>query len=299
MVTGRNGRFDRRDFLRLSAAGAALCALSQSSSGAPGEGEEKKVARIPLALQLYSVRGECEKNLPPVIQAVGKMGYEGVEFAGYYGRNAKELRSLLDGAGLKCCGTHIGIETLLGDELKKTVEFNEILGNRFLIVPGLPGKYTRSAEAWLDTAKLFDELAEKVKPRGMRVGYHNHTEEFKPLEGKLPWDIFFGNTRKDVVMQFDTGNALIGGGEPMTYLKRYPGRAATIHVKEFSKKNPKALICEGDIDWKALFEVCETTGGTEWYIVEYESDAYPPLESVRRCIENLRKMGKAGPAKAL
>jgi len=102
------------------------------------------MARIPIALQLYSVREECAKDLVGTIKAVAEMGYEGVEFAGYYGRDAKELRGILDDFRLKVAGTHIGINTLLGDELEKTVEFNSILGNKFLIVPGLPEEYRNS-----------------------------------------------------------------------------------------------------------------------------------------------------------
>jgi len=73
-------------------------------------------------------------------------------------------------------------------------------------------------------------------------------------------------------------------------LYKYPERARTVHVKEFSKTNPKALIGEGDVCWKAFFALCKAVGGTEWYIVEYESDAYPPLESVERCLKNLQRL---------
>jgi sugar phosphate isomerase/epimerase len=164
------------------------------------------------------------------------------------------------------------------------------LGNKYLIVPGLPEKYRASRQAWLDTAKLFNELAEKVKPHGMLVGYHNHSIEFTAMDGELPWDTFYGNTRKDVIMQIDVGNAIHGGADPLPYLYKYPGRAITVHVKEFSKTNKKALIGEGDVNWKAFFALCRAVGETEWYIVEQESYAYPPLECVGRCLRNLRKM---------
>ena len=93
-------------------------------------------------------------------------------------------------------------------------------------------------------------------------------------------------------MQIDLGNALHGGGDPVAFLKQYPGRARTVHLKAYAAANEKALIGEDDVDWAAVFEVCEADGVTEWYIVEYESDAYPPLESVDRCLQALRAMGK-------
>ena len=220
------------------------------------------------------------------------MGYEGVEFAGYYGRTAQELRQLLDDNGLKCCGTHIGIDTLLGDNLAPTMEFNRTIGNKFLIVPGLSKERTSSKAAWQETARTMNEISDKVTPEGFRTGYHNHHTEFLELDGEQPWDTFFGNTKPEVVMQFDVGNALHGGGHAAPFLQKYPHRALTVHVKEYSAMNDKALIGEGDVDWKEIFGLCETIGGTEWYIVEQESYAYPPLECVDKCLQNLRAMGK-------
>jgi sugar phosphate isomerase/epimerase len=250
------------------------------------------MGKLPIALQLYSVREEAAKNLPYVLEEVAKMGYDGVEFAGYYGHNAQEVRQWLDANGLKCEGAHLGIDTLLGDALAATVEFQATLGNRFLIVPGLPAVRTATKAAWRETAGLMNEISDKLAPHGMRTGYHNHHTEFLPMEGELPWDIFFGNTKPEVIMQFDVGNALHGGGHAAPFLKAYPGRAQTVHVKEYSATNDKALIGEGDVDWNEIFELCETIGKTEWYVVEQESYAYPPLECAAKCLQNLRAMGK-------
>ena len=250
------------------------------------------MARVPIALQLYSVREDCQRDLPGTLAAVAKMGYEAVEFAGYYDYAAADLRKMLDDLGLKVAGTHIGLDTLLGDALEPTVEFNRTLGNRFLIVPGLAEERRGSRAAWLDTARVFNEIAARLQPLGMKTGYHNHHIEFTPMDGELPWDTFFGNTDAQVVMQLDTGNALHGGADPVPFLERYPGRALTVHLKEQSKTNDKALIGEGEVRWSDLFGLCETTGGTEWYIVEQESYAHPPLECVERCLQNLRQMGK-------
>src|SRR5207244_7924613 len=168
----------RREFLKTTAA-VAVAATTPGDLFAAGEYGGNK---IPFGLQLYSVRNECAKDLDGTVAEVAKMGYKAVEFAGYYGRDAKGLRKLLDDLGLKCCGTHIGLDTLLGDNLPKTVEFNHTLGNPFLIVPSLPGQYTKNRQSWQEAADLFGELADKVKPHGMRVGYHNHNIEFKPLD---------------------------------------------------------------------------------------------------------------------
>jgi sugar phosphate isomerase/epimerase len=159
-------------------------------------------------------------------------------------------------------------------------------------VPGLPERRRNSKEAWLRTADLFNEIADALKPDGMMTGYHNHFIEFEPMDGAVPLDLFFGNTKPEVVMQIDTGNALHGGGDPVAILERYPGRAKTVHLKEYSETNETALIGEGDVDWEGVFEVVERQGVTDWYIVEQESYAYPPLECVDRCLQALKAMGK-------
>lgn len=250
------------------------------------------MAKIPIALQLYSVRDDCAADLPGTLDAVARAGYAGVEFAGYYGRSAQELRKMLDDRGLVCCGTHTGINTVLGDELEKTVEFNKTLGNPYLIVPGLPAEYTSSRAAWYETAQLFNEISARCRAVDMYTGYHNHWVEFQPLDGELPWDTFFANTVEDVVMQVDIGNCLHGGGDPYPCFEKYPGRALTVHAKEHSATNDRAIIGEGDVDWAGFFRLCEGVGGTQWYIVEQESYAFPPIECVDRCLQNLRQMGK-------
>jgi len=294
MSSQNTDSISRRSLITSSVAAAAV--LASGTSGAAQEagqrsrGNRGRGRQTPIALQLYSVRKECERDLPGVLAAVAKMGYKAVEFAGYYDRTAKQLRKMLDDNGLQCCGTHTALDTLLGDKLAETIEFNKTIGNKHLVVPWIPDKYRSSHQAWLDTAKLFNELADKVRPHGMLVGYHNHNVEFTAMDGELPWDTFCKNTSKDVIMQIDVGNAIDGGVDPLPFIYRYPERATTVHIKEYCAKNPKALVGEGDVNWRVFFALCRAVGGTEWYIVEYESDAYPPLEAVEKCLNNLRKL---------
>ncbi len=247
------------------------------------------MADIPIALQLYSVRNDCAEDLPGTLEAVAQMGYEGVEFAGYYERTAGELRRMLDDLGLAVVGTHTGWNTIQPDRLDETIEFNQALGNDRLIVPAIR---CETKGELLAAAHRFNEVAAGLEPLGMKTGYHNHGHDFQPIEGETPWDILFSNMRPDVIMQLDTGNAFHGGADPVPFIERYPGRAETVHLKEYAESGEKVIIGEGDVPWDRVFELCETVGGTEVYIVEQESYAYEPLECVRKCLENLRAMGK-------
>ena len=120
------------------------------------------MARIPVALQLYSVREDCALDLPGALEVVADIGYDGVEFGGHHGRSAEELRRMLDELGLRVAGTHIGIDTLLRDELERSIEFNRTLGNRFLIVPSLPEEMRKSRASWLEAARLLNDTAERL-----------------------------------------------------------------------------------------------------------------------------------------
>jgi sugar phosphate isomerase/epimerase len=248
--------------------------------------------QIPIAVQLYSIREPCAKDLPGTLAQVARMGYQGVEFAGYHGFNAKDIRRMLDNNRLRCAGTHTGLPTLLGGEFQKTVEFNQTIGNRFLIVPALPEEYRKTLDGWAKAADVLNEIAERAAAVGMRVGYHNHAVEFLAVNGQYPWDVLFSRARRDVVMQLDSGNARHAGVDIVPFIERYPGRAATVHLKEWTDNPKGAVIGEGKVPWETIFLLCESVGGTEWYIVEQETYPYPPMEAVERCLKNLRRMKK-------
>ncbi|HEY5911999.1 MAG TPA: sugar phosphate isomerase/epimerase [Verrucomicrobiae bacterium] len=276
--------FSRREFLHRTSLGAAALGLGISFANCSQAASGK---RIPFGLQLYSIREQCQADLPGMLKAVAKIGYKGVEFAGYYGRSAKELRKMLDDDGLVCCGTHTPYESVSPAKLQETIEFNQTIGNKFLIVPWMEGK---SKEDWLAKAKQFNGLADELKGKGMWIGYHAHAGDFKKFDGETAWDLFFGNTKKAVIMQLDTSNCAEGGADPVAILKQYPGRAKSIHIKA-NGGGPDAVVGEDKIDWKAVFALCERQGQTDWYVLEHESGK-DPLAAVTRSFEALKKMGK-------
>ena len=258
------------------------------------------MSRIPIGLELFSVREELAADARDTIKKVAEMGYEGVEFAGPPQHSAEMLKGLLDEFGLVCCGWHTPFNLVQEDTLDATIEFNKVLENRYVIVPGIPGNLRQSREDWLKLADFFNGVADKLAAHDMVTGYHNHHVEFSELDGELPWDTFFGNTHAGVVMQLDMGNALYGGADLVGILERYPGRSGTVHLKPYTHPKDGAeardgfqpVIGEDSVPWDDIFRICETTGGTEWYIVEYESDAFPPFEAVERCLKALKAMGK-------
>lgn len=258
------------------------------AAGAAGCGSPEADDGIQIGVQLYCVRRELANEMEGTLASLAQMGFEGVEFADYFGRSARELRTLLDGNSLKCCGTHILLDDMLGDNLKATVEFNQEIGNRYLIVRWLDEDRRNSEEAFDETIGSFNEIADHLESYGMRVGYHNHDYIFESFNGESLWNTLGDRTRSSVILQLDTGNAAMVGVDVYELLERNSGRAGTIHLKPYSSQNPDAVIGEDDLDWKRIIELCETSAGTEWYIIEYEREAYPPLEALKANLERFK-----------
>lgn len=271
---------NRRDFAKTALAGLASSTRLFAAK------------KIPIAVQVYSVRQIAEKDTAGVLARIGKLGYQGVEFAGYYGHSAQDIRKILDDNGLKAAGTHIGLETMLGDNLAKTTEFNHVIGNKNLIVPGVAAKYRSSIQAWKDTGKIFSEIAAKVKPEGFTVGYHNHSLEFEKMEGQVPLYAFYDAASPDVKVQLDIGHAARAGADPVEVIKRYKGRIVSVHIKEYLNDSAEPALGEGIIKWKDVFKALEASHGLEWYISEEEGKSCKETECIQKSIEWMHKMGK-------
>jgi sugar phosphate isomerase/epimerase len=125
----------------------------------------------------------------------------------------------------------------------------------------------------------------------MRVGYHNHTTDFNKFGADYWWNLFADATKKNVILQFDTGNASeMEGVNVLDFLKRNTGRTISMHVKPYSKKSPDAFLGEDELNWPEIMKTVETVGGLEWYIIEYERDAFPPLEALKANLDRFKKM---------
>jgi sugar phosphate isomerase/epimerase len=245
---------------------------------------------IPVALQLYSIREEMAKDVRGTLERVADMGYDGVEFAGFFDHTPEEIGDMCDEIGLGIAGAHVQVTAIEGMTLNATIESMLALGNDYIVVPGLPAEYRDSVDAWKRTADLFTVAVEKVNQQGLELGYHNHAHEFQALEGEIPWDVFMQRASDDVFGQLDIGHCLRGGQDPAEYIQRYPGRSVTVHVKDFDPDNEDVLVGEGVADWSTIFNLCEEVGGTEWYIIEQEHYPVPPMEAVEKCLASVLEM---------
>ncbi|MDP9349094.1 MAG: sugar phosphate isomerase/epimerase [Gemmatimonadota bacterium] len=276
----------RRDFLKLAAGGVAAAALPAFRPAPAG-------SKIPIATQMWVVRKEAKTDLPGVLRALSRIGFQGVELADeYFGHSPKEIRRMLDDNGLRALGNHVFLESLLGEQLERTVELNQTLGARDLIVRSLKKEQYASKDAVVRLAGQLNEIAERLEPYAMRTGFHNHAEIFTRHGGEMAWNILADHTRADVVLQLDTGNAMHSRVpvDVVELLRRNPGRTDSTHIKPFSRTDPAAYVGRDELDWKRILRLMETTAGTEWYIIEYEVEGPPPLEALRDNLAAFREL---------
>ena len=281
-MTKPRDSISRRSFL-------ALAAAAPLASAAPDD------KRVPVGLELYSVRNELKQDLMGTVRAVAKMGYEGVEFFAPYfdwtASYAKEVRKLLDDLGIRCFSTHNNARSFAPENLSRAIELNQILGSKFIVMASA-GKVA-NLDGWKAVADTLNQAAEKIKPLGLRAGFHNHQAEFTPVEGRRPMEVLAANTTKDVALQLDVGTCIHAGSDPVAWIDKNPGRIASMHCKDWSAdpaQGYRVLLGEGAAPWKKLFEAAEKTGGIEYYLIEQEGSAYPALETVERCLAAFRKL---------
>ncbi len=284
----------RRQFVKSSAfaAGALGLGPAQWAQGADATAAGRS---IPISVQLYSVRTDCARDFDTTLSQLAKMGFAGVEFAGYhkYSGKAKELREKLDELNLKVAATHIGTGNFRGDALKQTIQFHQIIGCKFLIVPG--DRDFTHPERSKALAETFNKTAEILKPLGLYCGYHNHTGEFAKDGDKTYWDLFAQRTSQDVVLQQDCSWSAAAGQNPAELIKRYPGRTKVTHFKPAVIGNDpsrKPILGQDSVDWAAVLAACRQFGGTEWITVEQElyPDGKSPMECTELSLAGLKKL---------
>jgi sugar phosphate isomerase/epimerase len=279
----------RRDMLKMTAAGAVLAGLRPAGAWA------KDAATSPgIALQLYSVRGDCAKDFDKALAEVAGMKFDAVEFAGYhkYSGDAKGLRKVLDDLGLKVAATHIGTGSFNDDALAGTIDFHKTIGCKYLVVPG--DKRFTDPEGSKELAEIFNRSAEALKRVGMYCGYHNHTHEFEKAGDTTYWELFAQRTSQDVVLQQDVGWSTAAGQDPAALIRKYPGRSQVIHCKPalVSGDRGRPIIGEDSVKWAEILTAAKEVGATEWFTLEQE--AYlpdtSPMECVRLSLSGLKKI---------
>jgi sugar phosphate isomerase/epimerase len=240
-----------------------------------------------VALQLYTVRDETEKNFKLTIQRVAEIGYAGVEFAGYGNLPSKELATLLADTGLKAVGSHIGLHAFDAD-FEREINYCLDIGCSLAVIPWLDPQW-RTGEGFKKLAEKLNEYGRRAQQRGVTLAYHNHDFEFQPDGNSTLLDNLVQATDPAYVkLELDTYWAAYAGVDPVAFIKKYPGRIASLHLKDMTPDRTFTEVGSGTLDIASFIEAAQENG-TKIFIVENDQPQVPSLESARISLENLHR----------
>lgn len=262
---------------------------------------------LPLGLQLYSVRQQLPRDPEAVLQRIAELGYREVEAAGFYNYTAEEVNRAMGNAGLRCISAHYAYAGL-GNDLPRTMDFLKAAGVEYLICAS-PGRKDSTAagtgiahsggmtiDDWRWNAEQFNQMGAKAKAAGLKFGYHNHVAEFATAGGVVPYDELLRLTDPALVtFEMDCGWVVVGGGDPVAYLRRYPTRISMLHVKDFRPKTAgeerpaPAELGRGTIDYRPIFAAAKMAGGIRHCFVEQEGFDVPWDEALKIDAEYMKR----------
>jgi len=290
--------FSRRAFLQIASASAACAALWNKVPRLMAN-----PLRLPLGLQLYSVREVLPKDYDGTLRQLGALGYREVEAAGFFGHSPTEVKQSMAQAGLHCVSAHYPLSQLL-PKVDETIQFGKDLGLQYIVcaAPMLkdpsrvkdPGsraaRESMTLEDWRWNADQFNRIGEKVNAAGMRFAYHNHTPEFLSENGVLFYDEILNLTDPaKVSFELDCGWAAAAGQKPADLLSRHAPRITMLHVKDFKMGHgtvplptpPSTELGHGVIDYRPIFEAAKRGGNIEHIFVEQEEFDMPMMEALK------------------
>lgn len=248
--------------------------------------------KIPVAIQMYTLRDESEKDFFGTLKKVAELGFDGVELAGYGGYSVLEVKEMLDKLGLKVAGNHVPLEELQNN-LDKVIEDQKILGNQYVVCPYLfPDQ--RSEEDYKALVPFLNEAGEICKQNGLTLCYHNHDFELEPLsDGRTALDTIFMDTKpENVKAEFDVYWLTKADEDPVEWMKRYQSRTPLVHLKDMTLDEEKffAELGTGGVNLQAILNRGEENV-VKWWIIEQDVCRRNPFESIETSIQYLKKVG--------
>jgi len=243
--------------------------------------------KIPVSLQLWSLRDLTKIDFAGTMAQVAKIGYAGVELAGYGNLDAVGAAAAISGVGLKVSGMHVGIAALRAD-LSKVAAEALLLGTGHVTCPYFQRELFRSGPACSAIGEELDAIGARLRGYGLKFSYHNHAFELATVDGRRGFDWLLDAAQpRNLGCQADVYWVHTGGKDPAEFIREQGRRIELLHLKD------EAELGGGPVDFPAVFAAAEAIGSVEWYIVEVEKYNYPPIESVARSFEQLKAWGRA------
>lgn len=259
--------------------------------------ERKDGKKENVGLAMYTIHNSVEKDLCAAFEQAAALGYRGIEFYGAPVFDKALVREALAASGLVLTGWHIEWSELQQDTAGRTIEYLNQVGCPLAVVPCLGGKWNiahtpaqECEDTWKRHIEWLNRTAALLAQHGLRTGYHNHEHEFALHYGGQPlFDYLFDRLSQEIVMEFDSGNCIEGGGDPLRVIEKYKQRPMILHLKPYSHTRgfETTLGAPDDAnDWAKL--LAPENDVFEWRLVESECTTLPEAENARLCMEGLR-----------
>lgn len=265
------------------------------------------IKKYNISVQLYSVRDEMQKNPLTTLEKISQIGFRHIEPANYvnqkvYGYGATEFRKITDDLGLEVNTSHTPFKKTdwnistkdLTDSFKKTIDDALIMGQKILIVPSFDWDKTN----WDQVKKgieAFVGMAEIAKQAGLRIGYHNHDQEFtQTFNGEPLYDLMMKEWNPlTICQQLDVANMAIAGVDPMTYLRKYPHHFESLHVKDLVKATSKSTrLGDGDLNLDAILAFARKNTTIQYWVLEQEDYGnQTPLDCMEYNLSRFKRYG--------
>lgn len=267
----------RRTLLKGTAAMAAAPWLSAGGRAAATE-TGNRLERI--GIQLYTVRDRMAEDLPGTLHKIARIGYDEVEFAGYFEHTPAQVKGFLDAAGLVSPSAHTSIDAIRTSP-ERLIETAQTLGNRYIALGWLAPEERRTLDDYRRHIDLVAGFAAQCRGAGLRFAWHNHDFEFTELEGQRPIDLLLNATDPELVqVELDLYWTAKVGVDPLDYFKRYPGRFPLCHIKDMAADGSMADVGDGRIDFAAILASGDLAGFQHYYIER--DDSTDTLQSAAR-----------------
>lgn len=244
-----------------------------------------------VGLQLWTVKDESEKDFFRTLREVARIGYDGVEFAGYYDVDAESLYALMKETGLSTAATHISFDRL-ETALDQEIAFAKAIDCPTLICPWLPEEDRNSETAAYHTADRLNRIGLACKDAGLKLLYHIHGYEFARFDTKTVMDIFLERTDPQAVQfEFDTYWVEAAGIDCVSYYRQIGHRCPYIHLKDFNNHQELHDVEIGSGLLNTTGMLAEAVKkGADWVVVEQEKFTMPVLESASISHSQLRSL---------
>lgn len=245
------------------------------------------MAKIPVSLQMYSLRDDAQKDFAATLAEVAKVGYTGIELAGYGNLDANAAAEAMRAVGLQCSGMHVGLD-LLRNQFTQVVTEAKLFGTKHVICPFFPPALLDSRDAFIGLGRELDTIGEHLAAFGLQLHYHNHDGEMRTFDGQTGFEWLLDVSRPaHLACEPDVFWVHKGGQDPAAFLRAQGRRTRLVHLKDEKE------IGGGPVDFAAVFAAIDALPSIEWLVVEVEHYDFAPLESVRRSFEQLQAWGRA------